>query len=57
MNGRGWRAATETELDTLAGITERDKQRAREAARIDGSAKLRALLESEPVQPKKRGKK
>jgi hypothetical protein len=52
---RALRKASPAELDRLSKYSESDKQRAREAARIDRSPRLRAMLDTEPVKPK--GKK
>jgi hypothetical protein len=58
---RTLRNSSAAELDRLAKYSESDKQRAREAARIDGGPRLRAMLGAKPkaqraaTSPSKRG--
>jgi hypothetical protein len=53
---RTLRKASPAELDQLSVYSESDKQRARRAAELDGSARLNALLNAEVVKPKPKGK-
>jgi hypothetical protein len=44
---RTLRKASPRELDALSRYSESDKQRAREAAKLDGGPRLRAMLDAE----------
>jgi hypothetical protein len=49
-----FRLASDAALDRAARITKADKARILELAKADASPKLRAMLEAEPVKPKRK---